>query len=94
MKEDIRTALERRRGWWIEENATVSCALPDSGLIVVFKREDVEHVLDANYPTGTGDFGQKVWYFNASRDREIAEIDTENRVSANPQILWQHFMGK
>lgn len=88
---DIRTSWERKHGWWIEERATVPCALPEDGLIVVFRREDVEAIIDAWYPhTRAGD--DKIWYFNETRDREIAEIDTEGRISANPHVLLAHFM--
>ncbi len=88
---DIRTRYEKKKGWWIEERATVPCALPADGLIVVFRREDVEVLMDATYPHARRR-GGKVWWFNESRDREIAEIDCENRISANPQVLWSHFM--
>ena len=30
-----------------------------------------------------------VWYFNATRDREIAELDA-GYVVANPQLAWIH----
>lgn len=93
MSIDLRTRGEIRAGWWIEERASVLCALPKDGLIVVFKREDVEAILDAAYPhIGQGD--RKVWFFNNSKDREIAEIDSEGRISANPQVLWEHFIRK
>ena len=31
----------------------------------------------------------KVWWFNETKDREIAELQTGKLVVANPQLLWQ-----
>jgi hypothetical protein len=90
-KVDIRTYFERRRGWWIEERCPISNCLPKDGLLVFFRRVDIEPLLDAKYPFCKGDFNQKVWYFNETRDREIAEVDADGRVSCNPQILWELF---
>jgi len=93
MTTDIRTRWEIKRGWWVEERATVPCALPKDGLVVVFRREDVEEFMDKTYPHDTyRDNYQKVWYFNETRDREIAEVDAEGRICCNPQVLLQHFM--
>lgn len=89
--EDLRTWYEKKKGWWIEERATIPCALPKDGLIVVFRRADVEKLMDEKYPHhGCGE--GKVWYFNSTLDREIAEIDVEGRVCANPTVLLKHFM--
>lgn len=91
--EDIRTHFERKNGWWMEPNSRVPCALPKDGLLAVFRLADVEKVLDEHYPHRTfKNGGGKVWYFNETRDREIAETDAEGRVCANPQVLWEHFM--
>ncbi len=88
---EVRTKHEIRMGWWIETRASVRCALPKDGLLVVYNRATVEAIFDKHYPhRGTG--FTKVWYFNATRDREIADIDTEGRICANPQTL-QLFMG-
>jgi hypothetical protein len=83
---EIRTRSEIRKGWWLEQRYSVVCALPPDGLIVVFRRKDVEAIFDEIYPHRGSGFN-KVWYFNASRDREIAEIDADGRVCANPQAL-------
>ena len=88
---DIRTSSEKRRGWWIEERSTIPCAVAKDGLIVAFRREDAEAIMDKYYPYVGQGFG-KYWYFNKSRDREIAEVDAEDRIIANPRILWDHFL--
>lgn len=90
MAMEIRTRSEIRNGWWIERRASVLCALPRDGLVVVYNREDVEAIFDSNYPH-EGEGNKKVWYFNETKDREIAEIDVEGRISANPQSLI-HFL--
>ena len=90
--EDLRSRSERRRGWWIETRATVPCILPQDGTLTVFRLTDVESTLDANYPHHI-EPNRKVWYFNSSRDREIAESDGP-RVYANPRVLWTHFLPK
>lgn len=88
---DIRTHFEKRRGWWVEERATVPCAVPADGGVVAFQREDIEKFMDETYPhAGTGI--RKVWYFNETRDREIADCDANDRVICNPQVLWRHYM--
>ncbi len=87
---DIRTRSEVRHGWWLETRATVPCALPPDGALAFFRLEDVEIVLDEFYPRKEV-HGRTVWYFNETLDREIAEVNGD-RVSANPQILWQHFL--
>lgn len=91
-KIDIRTYYERKKGWWIEERATVHCVLPKDGLLAVFRREDIEELMDREYPHVTRPNNEKVWYFNETRDREIAEIDPDNRIACNPQVLLEHFM--
>lgn len=88
---DIRTNYEKRKGWWIEERCMFPNALPKDGLIIVFRREDIEVLMDADYPHKTFN-GQKVWYFNETRDREIAELDENNRICCNPQVLYRHFL--
>jgi hypothetical protein len=87
---DFRTSREIAKGWVYEPRATVPCILPSDGLLAVFRLKDVEAVLNANYPK-RGGAGNARWYFNDSYDREIADQDGD-RVYANPQVLWQHFM--
>lgn len=91
---DFRTTLERRKGWWIEERSTVPCILPPDGLLAVFRTQDVLQILNAYYPWFYNDkWGNRHWYFNETKDREIAEQDAE-RVLANPCVLWDHFLLK
>lgn len=87
---DFRSSFERRNGWWIEKRSTVPCILPKDGLLAVFLRKDVEALLDANYPHST-EPTRKVWWFNDTKDREIAETD-DGRVYANPQVLLTHYL--
>jgi len=86
----ILSHMQRKNGWWFEERATVQCALPADGLVVVFNRVDVEATLDLHYPHARRN-GEKVWWFNTTKDREIAESDGDI-ITANPRILWDHFM--
>lgn len=86
------TQREITKGWWHETRATVPCILPKDGLIVVFNLSDVQAILDKVYPFATFN-GQRVWYFNETRDRECAEQEGD-RVVANPSVLLAHFMPK
>lgn len=88
---DFRTHFERKKGWWIEERATIPCILPKDGLLAVFRRSDIEEFMDKTYPHKKRSDSEKVWYFNETRDREIAEIDGD-RIACNPQVLLEHFM--
>lgn len=80
--------VERKTGWWIEVQSTVPCGVSKDGLIVKFYLKDVKEVMDKQYPFSSK---WKVWYFNSTKDREIAEI-VDEFVYANPQVLWTHFM--
>jgi hypothetical protein len=84
------TSREIKRGFWYETRATVSCLLPPDGLLVIFDLEAVQKILDAAYPSRIRN-GEKVWFFNSVHDRECAEQDGD-RVYANPQVLYSHFM--
>lgn len=86
----IRTYQEIKKGWWIETKATILCALPPDGQIVVFRRAHIEYLMDAEFPHH-GHGWKKIWWF-PGKDREIAEVDVEGRISCNPQVLWQFFM--
>lgn len=88
---DFRTRGEIAKGYWVEERSTIPCILPKDGLLAIFQRKDIEAFLDKTYP-GIERYGERVWFFNSSRDREIAETQWK-RVYANPQVLLQHFMG-
>ena len=75
-----------KKYWLIETKATVPCAVTKDGLVVMFNLQDVKFFLDNTYP-----HEGKLWFFNESRDREIAE-QMGSRVYANPQILWRHYL--
>jgi len=89
---DFRTHSEKQRGWWIEERSGVPCILPKDGQLAVFRIEDVKILMDEKYPYEDID-GERHWYFNKTRDREIAET-IGGRVYANPQVLWEHYLVK
>src|SRR4051812_36904599 len=55
------------------------------GLAYKFMLEDIETMLD-QYPEGDG-----VWYFNDTKDREIAELHGSGEVSVNPQFVTKNF---
>lgn len=87
---DLRDSFKKRKGWWMEEKSTVPAMLPPDGLIVWFRRSDVETLMDSKYPHKI-EKSRKVWYFNDTYDREIAETDDEF-VVANPCVLWDHYL--
>lgn len=89
---DFRTYREKKSGWWIEERSSVPCILPKDGLLAVFLLKDVEALMDNHYPS-KGKGQEKRWFFNETFDREIAEI-MDDRVYANPQVLYYHFLNK
>lgn len=88
--QDFRTNFEKKKGWWVETRATVPCILPADGQVVAFKRADIEKLMNEKYPYADTPCG-RVWYFNKTRDREIAEIDGD-RIVCNPQVLWEYFL--
>lgn len=87
---DFRTYRERKQGWWVETRSSIPCILPKDGLLAVFQLKDVQELLDTNYPYTIVN-KQRVWFFNSTRDREIAEQDGD-RVYANPQVLTTHYL--
>lgn len=89
--DDIRSRFEVKHGWWIETRCPIPNALPKDGLLVVFRRADIEPLMDQHYPHGKVG-GKKIWWFNSTKDREIAELDYDDRVYCNPQVLWTHFI--
>lgn len=76
------TYHERKMGWWREERAVIECVLPADGQLAVFNLAVAGAMFDAFYPRGP----RGVWYFNSTRDREIAETNGE-RIYANPSVL-------
>lgn len=88
------SARESRKGYWMEKRATIPCMVWPDGLLVAFRIEDAKPTLDGAYPFVDTPSG-RVWYFNDSLDREIAEErGYQGRIIANPQILWTHFLPK
>lgn len=87
---DFRTYFEKKKGFWVEEKATVPCILPADGQLAIFLLEDIQALMNQTYPLEVrGD--EIVWFFNETRDREIAETDGD-RVYCNPQVLLKHYM--
>ena len=82
------TYPEKKNGWWLETKATIECAVSKDGGVVKFRLVDVQETLNKHYP-----HDNKVWWFNDSQDREIAERHGVF-VIANPQVLWRHFLNK
>lgn len=90
---DFRSHFEVKKGWWIEERSSVPCILPADGLLAVFRTRDVEPLMDQKYPHQKYP-GRKVWWFNETKDREIAEDLGDGRIYANPQVLMEHFLNR
>lgn len=88
---EIRTRGEIKHGWWIETRATIPCAVDKEGFLAIFFRADAEKLMDECYPHEVRR-GQKIWWFNDTFDREIAEVDADNRIVTNVQVLLRHFM--
>ena len=58
------------------------------GLLALFDYEDIKQLLE-KYPVEEGDWPDDLkWFFNSSKDREIANRDEiTKRVTVNPQFL-------
>jgi len=54
------------------------------GLLIKAKFETVKDLLN-EYPTNNNE----VWYFNESKDREIAELEDDEYITANPKLVWR-----
>ena len=76
--------IERKHGFRLETHNGVEYAVLPDGLLIIFNLQDIEAILNKHYPKGN-----KVWFFNESKDREIAE-KRGDRVYCNPQVLWRH----
>lgn len=72
----------------VDTKRTIDCLVDNDGLLFRFKLIDIEHILAA-YPTGKRG-RNTVWYFNKTRDREIAELDGDE-VIVNPQFVYRNF---
>lgn len=91
---DFRSHFEVKKGWWIEERSSVPCILPADGLLAVFRTGDVETLMDSKYPHQRYSANHKVWWFNETKDREIAEDLGDGRIYANPQVLTEHYLNR
>ena len=76
-----------KKYYTIETHNGVEYGIIRDGQVIMFNRADIEPILNKHYPQGFN--GGKVWYFNNTKDREIAEL-RGSRVYANPQVLWRH----
>lgn len=98
---DIRTTGQVRAGWWVEPKSRVPCIFTKDGLICAFRRSDVEALMDRKYPH-TRRNNRKIWWFNETKDREIAELDLSDvalyqenaHIFCNPQVYWEHYQEK
>lgn len=96
VQDDIRTYAQKRAGWWMEKYSRVPCAFIDDGLLCAFRRVDIEALMDRTYPHIRRG-GMKIWYFNETKDREIADMDLAvvpgevQQIICNPQVYWQHY---
>ena len=74
--------------WYTEtfilKDKKVTCAWANDGLLVMFDAQDIEPILNEHYP-----HNKKVWWFNDTHDREIAER-RDDRIICNPQVYWRH----
>lgn len=71
-----------------EDGKLLECAVSKDGLLFKFSYQDIQMQL-RQYST-TGMNSNQVWYFNETRDRQIADTDGEY-VNVNPQFVWQNF---
>jgi len=85
---DMRTPQEIRQGFWMEPRSIVPCMVTKDGQLVIFELVYVKELMDHYYPYSRT---ERAWYFNETRDRQIAEIDW-GRVYANPQVLYTHYL--
>ena len=72
--------IERR--YWllgVFEDGTVGAICKDGLLYIVENSEENRNKITSSYPVKT----RKVWYFNASRDRECCEV-AGDRITINP----------
>jgi hypothetical protein len=77
-----------KRYWNICYADNIECAICHDGLLFKFDLADIAHILN-KYPTN---FDHTVWYFNDTKDREIAELCAiDLTVTVNPQFMYQNF---
>lgn len=76
--------LRKEEQWWEETRSTKRVAFTADGTLCAYNLDDIKPILDAHYP-----FDDGKWYFNETRDREIANT-AGDVVYCNPQVFWQH----
>lgn len=79
-----------KRYWNIAYCDSLECAVTKDGQLFMFQPEDIAHLLKQYLKGNNGE--STVWYFNETKDREIAEYDeTRDRITVNPQFCYQNF---
>lgn len=71
-----------------EDGQLLECAIANDGLLYMFEGLSIIDLLIKHYPF---DRERKVWFFNRSLDREIAETQG-SRILVNPQFVTKHFL--
>ena len=72
-------------GLFTKDDQIIEGAVTKDGLLVKLNYEDAKPLL-SKYPTND----KGMWYFNDTKDREIAETEICKLIIANPQLLWQN----
>ena len=81
----MRLSHGEKKYWITCRVGIIDAAVSKDGLMFMFDQKDIQDAL-GKYPRGN-----KVWYFNESRDREIAELGYDSRVTVNPQFVYQNY---
>lgn len=74
-----------RKYWHIAYCDGIECAVSHDGQLFMFDYNDIAHLLK-DYPSDAAG-----WFFNQTRDRYIAELIDDDRVTVNPQFCYNHF---
>ncbi len=83
----MKLSFTEKKYYTLESHNNVEYAVIHDGQVIMFDAADIVPTLNKHYPQGWN--SKKVWYFNETKDREIAEL-RDSRVYANPQVLWRH----
>jgi hypothetical protein len=75
-----------KRYWNVCYCDAIECAIAKDGQLFIFSYYDIDLLLN-EYPAG-----RLHWYFNATKDRAIAELNSlDMTVTVNPQFCYNHF---
>ena len=74
-----------RKYWYVAFCDGIECAVCHDGQLFMFDYKDIATLL-AGYPRDADG-----WFFNHTRDRYIAELTSNDRVTVNPQFCYNHF---